>query len=208
MTWQHLLRTLVVVGFAAFALAFATRAHAETGDSSVYSNLDPVVEEPLRVEQGVDDENVATGRATATEAELGPNTRRAARPRPVSTPDMKALIARHASENGVPFELADAVVRLESKYNAAARNGPHVGLTQIHAGTAFALGYRGATAGLLDPDTNLRYGLKYLAQAYKLAGGDTCGTILRFQSGHRAQRMTRSASAYCDKIQTILADAG
>ena len=56
-----------------------------------------------------------------------------------------------------------------------ARNGPNVGLTQINAGTAQSLGYTGEASGLLDAETNLRYGLKYLAQAYKLAGGDTCG---------------------------------
>jgi hypothetical protein len=43
--------------------------------------------------------------------------------------------------------------------------------------------------------------------AYKLAGGDTCGTILRYQAGHRAQAMTGAARAYCAKVQTILASA-
>lgn len=206
MTWQHLFRTFVVVGFAALALAFASRAHAETGDSSVYSNLDPMAEEPLPVDESAGEAVAAEQPATA-EADRGQGSRRATALRP-KAPELKSLIARHASENGVPFELADAVVRLESKYNAGARNGPHVGLTQINALTAAALGYRGEAAGLLDPDTNLRYGLKYLAQAYKLAGGDTCGTILRFQAGHRAQRMTRAASAYCAKVKTLLADAG
>jgi soluble lytic murein transglycosylase-like protein len=120
---------------------------------------------------------------------------------------LKPLVVRYAVENGVPYELADAVIRLESRYNALARNGVNVGLTQINTRTAQAMGYQGATEGLLDAETNLRYGLKYLAQAYRLADGDTCGTILRYQAGHRAQSMTAAARAYCAKVQTILAVA-
>ena len=120
---------------------------------------------------------------------------------------MRGLIVRVASENAVPFQLADAVVRIESRYNAGARNGPHMGLTQINVRTAQSLGYQGSAGGLLDAETNLRYGLKYLAQAYKLAGGDTCGTILRYQAGHRALTMTSQARAYCARVKTIIAEA-
>lgn len=120
---------------------------------------------------------------------------------------LKPLIARYASENGLPYELADAVIRLESRYNAGARNGPNVGLTQINIRTAQSLGYKGDAGGLFDAETNLRYGLKYLATAYKLAGGDTCGTILRYQFGHRTQTMTAASRAYCAKVKVITAAA-
>jgi soluble lytic murein transglycosylase-like protein len=120
---------------------------------------------------------------------------------------LKPLIARYASENGLPYDLADAVIRLESRYNAGARNGPNMGLTQINFRTAQSLGFKGDAAGLLDAETNLRYGLKYLATAYKLAGGDTCGTILRYQFGHRTQTMTAASRAYCAKVKVITAAA-
>lgn len=120
---------------------------------------------------------------------------------------LKPLIVRYAEENGLPFELANAVVRLESRYNPAVRNGPNVGLTQINVRTAQSLGYTGSLAGLLDAETNLRYGLKYLAQAYRLAGGDTCGTILRYQFGHRTTSMTGATRAYCAKVKVITAAA-
>jgi soluble lytic murein transglycosylase-like protein len=120
---------------------------------------------------------------------------------------LKPLIARYASENGLPYELADAVIRLESRYNAGARNGPNMGLTQINVRTAQSLGYKGDAAGLFDAETNLRYGLKYLATAYKLAGGDTCGTILRYQFGHRTQTMTAASRAYCAKVKVNTAAA-
>jgi soluble lytic murein transglycosylase-like protein len=120
---------------------------------------------------------------------------------------LSALIARHAAENRLPVELANAVVRIESRYNANARSGVHVGLTQINVETARSMGFKGDVSALFDADTNLRYGLRYLAQAYRLAGGDTCGTILRYQAGHRALVMTRAAQVYCSKVQTILARA-
>ena len=125
----------------------------------------------------------------------------------VRAASVRPLIARLASEHGLPVGLADAVVRIESRYNAGARNGPHMGLTQINYRSAQSLGYRGDAAGLLDPETNLRYGLKYLAQAYKLAKGDTCGAILRYQAGHRAQTMTGAARAYCARVKTLMAAA-
>ena len=120
---------------------------------------------------------------------------------------LRALVELHASEAGIPFELADAVIRVESRYSAGARNGPNVGLTQINTRTAQSLGYQGAPAGLLDPETNLRYGLKYLARAYELAKGDTCGTILRYQAGLRTQTMTRAARSYCARVKTMTASA-
>ena len=120
---------------------------------------------------------------------------------------LKPLIARYASENSLPFELADAVVRLESRYNARARNGGNLGLTQVNLRTAQSLGYKGDAAGLLEAQTNLQYGLRYLAQAYALASGDTCGTILRYQFGHRTQSMTAASRVYCAKVKTILAAA-
>ncbi|MGO4705642.1 transglycosylase SLT domain-containing protein [Microvirga sp. 2MCAF38] len=117
----------------------------------------------------------------------------------------RPLIQRYASEHNVPFALADAIVRLESRYNPAARNGVNVGLTQINTGTARSLGYSGPASGLQDAETNLRYGLKYLAMAYRLANGDTCGTLLRYQFGHRALTMNKASQRYCDKVKTILA---
>jgi len=120
---------------------------------------------------------------------------------------LKPLIVRYASENGLPYELADAVVRVESRYNAGTRNGPNVGLTQINVMTARSLGYKGDLAGLLDAETNLRFGLKYLAAAYRLAGGDTCGTILRYRAGLRTTTMTAASRAYCAKVKVLTASA-
>jgi soluble lytic murein transglycosylase-like protein len=115
------------------------------------------------------------------------------------------LVAKHAAQNGIPFALADAVIRVESRYNPAASNGGAVGLMQIKPRTARGLGYSGATEGLHNPETNILYGVKYLAQAYRMAGGDTCGTVMRYQSGHYAKHMSGANRVYCAKIRTIYA---
>lgn len=115
-------------------------------------------------------------------------------------------IARHAQAAGVPVALAMAVVRIESNHNPKARGrAGEIGLMQIKPQTARGLGFSGSAAALYDPDTNLKWGMKYLAGAYRLAGGDTCGTILRYQAGHGARRMTAAASAYCGKVKRHMA---
>ena len=127
---------------------------------------------------------------------------------PASGPgtEYDALIARYAEENGVPLDLAHAVIKLESGYNARATGRGTIGLMQIKPATAAGIGYRGSTAGLYDPATNLEWGMKYLGGAYDLGGGDICGTALRYQGGHRATRPTASANRYCASLKAVMAD--
>ncbi|MCM5558559.1 lytic transglycosylase domain-containing protein [Pleomorphomonas sp. JP5] len=119
---------------------------------------------------------------------------------------LRSRIAAHAKAAGLPAELAEAVVRHESRFNPKAR-GRHgeIGLMQIKPQTARGLGYSGTAAGLYDVETNLKWGMAYLAGAYKLAGGDTCGTILRYNAGHGATRMNRISRAYCSEVTTYVA---
>lgn len=124
---------------------------------------------------------------------------------PAGAEGIKGIVARHAAANGVPFSLADAVVRVESRYNPRASNAGNYGLMQIRHQTARGMGYSGSASGLLDAETNARYGMKYLALAYRLAGGDTCRTIMKYQSGHMATRMSGANRAYCAKVRTLTA---
>ena len=117
---------------------------------------------------------------------------------------LRAAVARHAAANGVPAAMAMGIVHFESRFNPRAVNGPYTGLTQIHPRTAAGLGYRGTRAGLFLPETNLAYGMKYLGQAYKLAKGNTCGTIMRYQSGHGATRMNSANTAYCARLTAYM----
>jgi len=213
MTWQRPLMTLAVAALSAAALPLASQVRAEGGDGSgiilphEFEKLQAdAASEATAAEVKADVEGVIEQTSALTAAQSLARARGrsgdAARAETI-----RPLIARHASENAIPFELADAIVRLESRYNAGARSGPNLGLTQVNLQTARSLGYKGDPGGLLDPETNLRYGLKYLARAYRLADGDTCGTVLRYQFGHRTQTMTKASQAYCAKVKTITASA-
>jgi soluble lytic murein transglycosylase-like protein len=119
---------------------------------------------------------------------------------------LTSLVDREARANGIPVALARAVVRIESNWkpNVTGRAG-EVGLMQIKHQTARGLGYKGSRAKLYEPATNIRWGMRYLAGAYRLAGGDTCGTVMRYQGGHGAKRMSSAARSYCSKARTIMA---
>ena len=116
------------------------------------------------------------------------------------------LIERYAAMHGVSPALVHAVIQVESNYkpNSKGRAG-EIGLMQIKPATARMMGYSGSTKGLFDPETNIKYGLKYLAKAQKLGGGSTCGTILKYNAGHGAKRMNPISSAYCKKVKKRLA---
>jgi hypothetical protein len=86
--------------------------------------------------------------------------------------NIDALIEQQAKANGVPASFVHAVVKRESNYNPKAKGGSALGLMQIKHATARSLGYTGDAAGLYDPATNLRYGVAYLAGAYRTAQGN------------------------------------
>lgn len=103
------------------------------------------------------------GLALTLTACAGPRERA---PAPGGSAEVNRLIAKYARVYDVPESLVHRVVRRESGYNPAARNGPYYGLMQILPQTARTMGYRGSPEGLLDADTNLRYAVKYLRGAW------------------------------------------
>jgi soluble lytic murein transglycosylase-like protein len=121
---------------------------------------------------------------------------------------MQALVARYAKANGVPAHVAHGVVMVESRYNARATGkGGYIGLMQISYRTARGIGYTGSRAGLYDPETNLKYGMKYLGEAYRQAGGNLCGAVSKYQGGHGVRGVTRAGAAYCGKVKNYMAKA-
>ena len=91
---------------------------------------------------------------------------------PNETPELRELIVEQARLNRVPVDLVQRVVVRESRHVPAARNGPYYGLMQILPETARTMGYRGRPEGLLDAETNLTYGVRYLRGAWLVAEGD------------------------------------
>ncbi len=137
----------------------------------------------------------------------GTHTAVASGPREAASPTLTDLVARHARENGVPVELAQAVVRIESRGNARAANHGALGLMQIKPGTARSVGFNGGAAGLFSPEVNLHFGMKVLGAAYRAAGGDTCRALAQYQSGARVTRMSAANRAYCSRARAVMAGA-
>jgi soluble lytic murein transglycosylase-like protein len=115
------------------------------------------------------------------------------------------LIQSYAKQYGVAVDLAHAIVKVESNFEASARGrAGEIGLMQIKPATARMMGYSGTAKGLYDPETNIKFGMMYLAKAQELSDGTTCGTILKYNAGHAAKRMNPVSKRYCGKVESIL----
>lgn len=144
------------------------------------------------------------GPATTQRPRDSEATGRSARHGKTVPSDLRALVAQHAQANEVPFGLAHAMVLIESGYNPRLSHAGAFGLMQIKAETARSLGFSGGSSALLDPDTNLRFGMRYLASAWRASGGDLCGAVMRYQSGGRAVRMTAANRASCARVKDLM----
>jgi soluble lytic murein transglycosylase-like protein len=119
----------------------------------------------------------------------------------------ESMVASHARANNVPEALVHRVIVRESKYHPGlVGRGGTIGLMQIKLPTARGLGYTGDAAGLRDPDTNLAWGIKYLAGAYRAANGDHSRAVRYYAGGYyyaaKRQRQERA------RIAPVLASGG
>lgn len=112
------------------------------------------------------------------------------------------MIARKAKVHGIPEALVHHTVMRESRYNPRLVHHHCFGLMQIKYETARSMGYGGPAKGLLDPEVNLTYAVPYLANAYRLAGGNEERATALYRSGYyyvakreKMQGLLRSASS-------------
>jgi hypothetical protein len=118
-------------------------------------------------------------------------------------------ISEVAAANGVPPALVDAVVRIESRYDPTAVGSiGEIGLMQVRPKTAAMLGFEGSSAELAEPRTNLRYGVGYLAKAWRLADGNLCRALMKYRAGHGSDRMSALSIEYCRRARQHLASVG
>lgn len=118
-----------------------------------------------------------------------------------------AMIARHAAANGVPEALVRRVIMRESRYNPRAVSKGNYGMMQIRLGTARAMGYQGSAAGLLDPDVNMTYAVRYLAGAYRVAGGNHDRAVMNYARGYYYQAKAQGFSPYAKPSTFTIASA-
>ena len=109
---------------------------------------------------------------------------------PNETAELRRLIVEAAHENEVPVSLVQRVVVRESTHRPEARNGPYYGLMQILPATARSMGFQGQPRDLLEPETNLKYAVRYLRGAWLVSDGDEKEAVRWYARGyyHQAKR--------------------
>ncbi len=149
----------------------------------------PPAPKAMRVAQAEPDLGEATVASLAEEKAEKPNLLEAAfSPATYGLEDTRGkvdrLIDKYDEFYDVPADLVRGVVKRESNFQPAAYNHGHWGLMQIKHATARGMGYRGPAKGLLDPETNLKYAVRYLAGAYLVADGNHKKADRLYQRGY------------------------
>jgi hypothetical protein len=109
-----------------------------------------------------------------------------------------SLIKAMAPSQGVPTWFALRIAHVESNYNPNMR-GSHgeYGVFQMKCATAKDIGFRGNCAALLDPRTNIQWGLRHLA----LAIGKSDGNLRLAASKHNGGLGRRTiVASYVAKV--------
>jgi hypothetical protein len=150
--------------------------------------------------------SVFAARSPLRTASLGPALDRKD---PPDAAGYRAIIAREALAYGVPPELAEAVMAVESSYNPATVGADgEIGLMQLMPATAAMLGFTGTLAELAVPETNIHYGVMYLAGAWQLGGQDICTATMKYRAGHGETRFSFRSVDYCVRVRAHLAARG
>lgn len=121
----------------------------------------------------------------------------------ISTPALadkgvRNMVAAEAARQGVPVGLALAVAKAESNFRCSAiGKAGERGVMQIKPRTARGVGYKGPASGLNNCATGIRYGMIYLKQAYRKAGGNIYRAALLYNAGIHSKK---KSSPYAKKI--------
>lgn len=122
---------------------------------------------------------------------------------------VRAMLDREVETTGLPADVADAVVYVESNYDPTTIGSVgEIGLMQIRPETAAMLGFKGSDQELARPEVNVHYGVIYLSKAWRLAGGDLCRALMKYRAGHGEEIMTPRSISYCQRARNHLAALG
>ncbi len=199
-------RALALLVFAGMTVAArqAAAGSAVVADSftSRFAVLDRVARSDLPPQDPV----------AAARPDVGAGTSAAAQAAgPVSDPRARYRfwIEREARDLALAPDIAEAVLAVESGYRPdAIGSAGEIGLMQILPSTARMLGFAGTLADLAVPETNIHYGVTYLAQAWRLAGGDLCTAVMKYRAGHGESRFSQLSVNYCLAVRAKLMARG
>ena len=107
-----------------------------------------------------------------------------------------------ASRAHLPVDVAEAVVVIESGCDAKKIGAVgEIGLMQVRPATAAMLGFAGFLEELARPEINIRLGVTYLAEAWRIADGDLCRALMKCRAGNDQEMMTTRLIAYCARAR-------
>jgi transglycosylase-like protein with SLT domain len=120
-----------------------------------------------------------------------------------------ALVTQEAEQHGLPAAVADAVAFTASGYRPfVVGKAGAVGLMQVRFERARRLGYTDGVTGLFKPETNARYGVMDLAEAWRLANGDLCRAVTKYMTGQDEEHVSVHSAEYCRRVRGHLAAVG
>jgi soluble lytic murein transglycosylase-like protein len=138
-----------------------------------------------------------------------PQAQRLPLPGAVTRAEIRTIIDREALKAGLPADIAEAVVKVESSFDPTTiGSAGEIGLMQVRPGTAAMMGFRGSADELARPEVNIHYGVTYLAKAWRLASGDLCRALMKYRAGHGEEIMSALSVTYCSRARGHLAALG
>jgi soluble lytic murein transglycosylase-like protein len=204
LAWDR--QSVVAAAIAAGIIMSATRAEAGDEEGAFAARY-------AAVNAPAEPASAAPASVSPPAAELPPPSVATKPEPPVNRGDAQSyyreLIAKEAGLQGLAPAIAEAVMAVESGFNPdVIGSSGEIGLMQIMPSTARMLGFSGSNAELAVPETNIHYGVLYLAQAWRLAGGDICTATMKYRAGHGETRFSYLSVNYCVAVRGKLTARG
>ena len=118
---------------------------------------------------------------------------------PNMTP-IQEKIASEAFSQGVPIHIALGIAEVESRFQPTAFSDGNYGLMQIRFGTANSMGFRGTGKDLMNPDNNIKYGVRYILFCQTLYSDErtyiNCYNGVHSSRYHYATRVLRASEKF------------
>ncbi len=122
--------------------------------------------------------------------------------------DYREYIEKYCDEYSVPYELASAVIRVESSFDKdAVSKAGAVGLMQLLPSTAEELagrmGEEFVEEDLKSPETNIKYGCYYLSYLYRNTGENWDTACAAYNAGIGRVKAWLADEKYSDDGRTL-----
>ena len=103
----------------------------------------------------------------------------------------KEIIMREGENNGIEASVIAGIIAKESKGIPSKTNGRFMGLMQFGFVEARAMGFKGESSQLLNPEVNIKWGSKYLKYCI-----DQKDDVLKGVSGYNTGQVERTNTPY------------